>query len=112
MREGVLDFIQFLKSVVVRWFNVFAGAFVTAVWTIYERITGKPLPIMAFWSLIGFCALLATFLAWREQLQKAKVRETEREKAVRECFERAAVLLKKPTEYQYGREFQEFFKAE
>jgi hypothetical protein len=48
----------------------------------------------------------------QKQLEKEHARETERGKAVRECFERAAALLKKPTEYQYGREFQGFFKAE
>ncbi|PYL07248.1 MAG: hypothetical protein DME33_11105 [Verrucomicrobia bacterium] len=43
--------------------------------------------------------------------QQAKLSQ-ERERAVNECFERAAQLLKKPTVYQHGREFQGFFKAE
>jgi hypothetical protein len=71
MREWIGDFIQFLKSVVVRWFNVFAGAFVTTVWTIYQQLTGKSLPMTAFWSLVGTCISLAVFLAWRDQYKKS-----------------------------------------
>lgn len=63
-----------------------------------------------FWSLVGFCVLLATFLAWREQYQKARARQTERETAVHECFNRAAELLKNGT--HPGLDFCSFFKAE
>jgi uncharacterized membrane protein YeaQ/YmgE (transglycosylase-associated protein family) len=94
MFERIKEFGLFLKCVGWRWFNVFAGAFVTTLWAFYQQITGRPLPMTAFWSLVGACILLAVFLAWREQYQKAKARETEREKATRRCFNHAAQLLK------------------
>jgi hypothetical protein len=72
MREWISDIIRFLKSVIVRWFSAFAGTFVMAVWAIYQQVTGKPLPMAAFWLLVGICVLFAGFLAWRDEYKKAK----------------------------------------
>jgi hypothetical protein len=34
-------------------------------------VTGKPLPMTVFWSLVGICVLLAGFLVWRDEHRKA-----------------------------------------
>jgi hypothetical protein len=67
MREWIDDFGRFLKAVIWRWFNLFAGVFVSAVWTIYQQIAGKSLPMSVFWWLVGLCLFWSVFSAWREQ---------------------------------------------
>jgi hypothetical protein len=109
MPKWLADIRTYFKSVIWRWFNLFAGVVVTTIWAFYLQLTGKALPMIAFWSLVVACVLIATFLAWRDEYQKAKARETEREKAIRECFNRAAQKLKGVTVEEL---FPGFYKAE
>jgi len=76
---------RWCAAVLLRWFNLFAGVVVSALWAIYQQFTGAPVPMNIFWCVVGACVLWACFLAWREEHQKA--RRISVEKVFEDCLQ-------------------------
>jgi len=62
----------FLVAVMKRWQAFVTGGLVVASLTVFERITGTPIPFRAFWWGIIVAFLMAIFLAWRDEYRKTR----------------------------------------
>lgn len=65
--QVVAQFCIFSKGVVLRLSNLLIGGAIGLAWVCYNQLTGQPLPMNVFWSLVVVMFVCACFGAWREQ---------------------------------------------
>jgi hypothetical protein len=71
MPEPISELGLFLKSVFLRWINLFGGAGLVFFGFCYGQILGKEPPVNGWWIFFS-CLAIAVFLAWRDEHKKAQ----------------------------------------
>jgi len=71
------DFRGFMRAVGKHWVALMSGGLITVALGLFERFSGKSVPLWAYAAVIVFFAFLACYLAWKDTLVKAEVRIAE-----------------------------------
>src|ERR1700686_3654584 len=73
MLELFVEVWIFLKSVLLRWINLFGGAALVFFGFCYSKFTKEEAPVNGSLVFLG-CLGVAVFLAWRDEHKKLKAR--------------------------------------
>src|SRR5258708_7577946 len=56
----------FLRAVGHHWTTLMSGGVITVLLGVFERLSGKSVPLWVYVAILIFFALLACYLAWRD----------------------------------------------
>jgi hypothetical protein len=59
--------LRFVGALFRHWVSLMTGGIIALALVLYERITGKEVPLSAYWAVATFTVVAASFLAWREE---------------------------------------------
>jgi hypothetical protein len=95
MPEWVGELWRWFKAVLVWWFKTVGGSLV-AVFQICYSLKYREAPPVISWCLLGFCFLIASFLAWRDERKKSLGKNR------RAILTEVVDLVKKPSGEKYS----------
>lgn len=78
MSELFFDFCAFCQAVFSHWVEFLCGGIVAFGWLIYCQVTGKAIPMKAFYVILAVCFVCALFGAWRDQRKELQRSEAQR----------------------------------
>jgi len=94
------SFLAFLREVGKHWSTLMSGGVITVALGIFERLSGKAIPLWVYGCVLVCFVFLACYLAWRNERQNHLNDGSKDKRAI--LIERLSALVKEAGDVDYG----------
>lgn len=68
--EGNTSFFVFIRAIINHWLVLMSGGIITVALGVFERFSGRNIPLWGYVTILASFVFLASFLAWREKVME------------------------------------------